>query len=278
MQRRGGSFRGESGETLHTIHWQPGGKASAAVVLMHGYAEHAGRYEGLANELAGLGFAVHALEFAGHGQSTGPRGEVPSFDGLVADLGSFIAQLRSDQPGLRFGLLGHSVGAAVATALCVREPRAVDALVLLSPYLRHGLPVPAWRSKMMRLLARRLPWLGVGGVDASHLSRIPAEVTAYRKDPLVYHRLSSARTVSELFGGFETLQRADLLTVPLLLLHGSADKVAHPEASAELARRASSSDLTFELVPGGYHELLNDLDRESVSRRIVEWLEQRLLR
>jgi acylglycerol lipase len=273
---RSDSFLSERGNTLHTLSWSPPGDPRGLVVLTHGYGEHAGRYQALAAALVGRGFAVRATDHAGHGRSAGQRGHVESFDALVSDLGSFVRSLRGERPELSCGLFAHSFGGAVATALCAREPFLIDALALSAPYLSHGEHVPDWRMRLIRLLGRVAPGLGVDSVDPALLSRLPAEVAAYRADPLVFHGKASAHTVLELFTGFETLDRAQRITVPLLVIHGSGDRIADPGASRTLTERVSSSDVTFELVDGGFHEVLNDLGRERMLERVVDWLEPRL--
>lgn len=273
---RSNSFRGAGGLTLHTLSWLPEGDPLGLVVIAHGYAEHSARYQNLAVALAQKGFAVHAFDFAGHGRSAGRRGYVSSFPALVADLTVFVHRLRSDNPHLRCGLFGHSVGGAVAADLCANEPALVDALLLSSPYLRHGEPVGEGRLRLVRLLARLFPRLGIDRVDAKHLSRLPAQVQAYLSDPLVFRRKSSAHTVMQLFSGFEVLDRAASISAPLLIIHGNDDRIADPGASRALSQRVSSTDVTFELVAGGYHELLNDLGRERIVERMVDWLLPRL--
>jgi acylglycerol lipase len=276
VSRGTGSATSAQGSPPHTLSWQPEGEARALVVLAHGYAEHAGRYDRLAVALAEQGLAVHALDFAGHGRSAGRRGHVRSFAGLVDDLAGFLHSLREAHPRLRCGLFGHSLGGAVSAALCAAEPEVVDALVLSSPYLRHGEQVSPVRLRLAGLLARAFPYVGLERIDVNRLSRLPAQVRAYVDDPLVFHGKAPAHTAMQLFAGFATLERADRITVPLLVLHGNEDRIADPRGSRELADKVSSPDVTYELVGGGYHELLNDLGRERIVERVVDWFLPRL--
>jgi acylglycerol lipase len=247
------------------------------VVLAHGYGEHAGRYGPLAGVLTGRGMAVHAMDFVGHGRSAGRRGVVESLQDQVADLSAFIRELRGEAPGLPAGLLGHSVGGAVAAALCAREREIVDALVLSAPHLVYGKAGSPIRRLGVDFLARFLPTVGVERIDPRLLSRIPGEVEAYRRDPLVFHGRIPARTARELLGAAGALESAERIEVPLLIVQGGEDRIAHPNGARELSERVSSRDATFELVAGGYHELLNDLGRDRVSERIADWLQARLL-
>lgn len=274
--RRSGSIRGRGGLTLHTLSWIPDANPRGMVVLAHGYGEHAGRYGHLALALVEQDIAVHAVDFAAHGRSAGHRGDVNSFEGWVGDLGNFVREMRSQSPELKCGLFAHSFGGSVATALCSRDQDVVDALVLSAPYLAHGEGVSAWRLRLVRLLARSFPNLGLDRVDPNKISRLPAQVEAYRNDPLVFHGKVTARTVTQLFAGFGALNDANRISVPLLILHGSDDRIADPTASGALSRLVSSVDVTFELVADGYHELLNDLGRERVLARVVDWFRPRL--
>lgn len=279
MQRRRGSFRSTQGLTLHTLTWAPDEDVDArgVVVIAHGLGEHSDRYMPLAKSLTDRGLRVHAVDLPGHGRSAGRRGEVSSFEALVSDLHSFVDEVRGSAAGLHCGLIGHSMGGALAAAVAARYPGAVDALVLSAPYLRHGRPVSELQKRALRLLARVSPRLGVDRVETEALSRLPHEVEAYRSDPLVYHGRVNARTAVQLFEGFRTLEDASLITAPLLIIHGSDDRIAHPSASRELADSTSSRDVTLEIVSGGYHELLNDVDGERMRQRVSEWLEARLV-
>ena len=276
MNRKSGSHRSPRGITLHTFEWLPDAGPQGVVIIAHGYGEHSGRYGKLARDLNARGFAVHALDFASHGKSAGRRGEVSSLEDFIADLHSFTIEIRGRWPGLPAGLLGHSFGGAVAAALCIREPGLVDALVLSSPYLRHGKPVPPPLLALVQVLSRVAPRVPVQKVEQAALSRIPAEVEAYRSDPLVYKGGVSAGTAMQLTRGREVIDRAPDLQLPLLVVHGDADRISHHLGSREFVDRVGSPRVTFELIGGGYHELLNDLDGDRMRDRICDWLQAQL--
>jgi len=274
--RRGASFRSHQGHTLRTLSWEPEGEAQGVVVLVHGYAEHAGRYDALAKALTERQLAVEALEFPGHGRSQGRRGEVASFDGLVADLANFVDATGEVYGELPLGLFGHSMGGAVSAQLLALRPDSVKAAVLSAPYLRHGKPVPPVQAQAVRLLAGIAPRLGVQKLDPGELSRIQGEVDAYRNDPLIHTGMVNARTAAQLLQGSKVLNEAQKIRVPLLIIHGTDDRVSHPGGSRELASRVASRDLTLELVEGGYHELLNDLEGNRLTELVADWLMSRL--
>lgn len=282
MEHRIGSFVTSDDLTLFTQQWWPDRAAwtdpKALVVLSHGFAEHSGRYAHLAEFLTGHGYALTTYDQRGHGRSEGRRGYVALFDALVDDLRRFLEGLRERQPDLPRFLLGHSVGGVVAARLALDHPHKIDGLILSSPYLRNAVPVPALLEALAPPLSRLFPRLpAVAPLPAELMSRDPEEVRRYRSDPLNYGGRVHARTAAEFSSaGPFVLSRADVITVPMLILHGDADGVAHPSGSLELFQKAGSTHKRREVFEGGYHELLNDLDRDRMMAEILDWMEERL--
>lgn len=251
--------------------WRPEEPPRAHLAVIHGYAEHGGRYGGIAEAAAERGVAVHALDLRGHGTSPGPRGDVSSVERTVADVVAYVEDL--PEPAFLFG---HSAGGAAAACAASRLPD-LPGLVLSAPYLRDPEPVPGWLRSVARSLAAVAPRAPVRRLDPEALSRIPAEVRAYRDDPLVYTGPVRARAgILLLDMGERALERAPEIEPPVLVMHGAADRVADPDASRELIERIGRDDARLELVSGGYHELLNDLERERVTSAILDWLDERV--
>ena len=270
MDRQRSRWTAPDGVELGQTTWRPRGEPNAHLALIHGYAEHGGRYERFATAAVERGFAVHALDLRGHGTSPGLRGDLGSVERTVSDVVAYVTQL----PSPRF-LFGHSAGGAAATRAAA-DLRDVHGVVLSAPYLRNAGPVPAWLRAVAKGLAAVAPRMPVRTLDADTLSRIPEEVTAYRDDPLVYTGPVRAKTGTLLLEmGERALETAPRIGHPVLLMHGGDDQVADPEASRELAERIGHHDVHLEIVPGGYHELLNDLERAQVTSSILAWLEDR---
>lgn len=275
MTTQTGSWTAPDGRELHTRRWLPEGAARGHVALIHGYAEHSGRYARFAGRLVARGFAVHALDLHGHGLSPGVPGDVVSWERLVQDVRAFAAAV----PQPRF-LFGHSAGGAAAVLAAADHSHAPDldlaGLVLSSPYVLNAVPAPAGLVWVVRALAEVLPRLPVKALDQNALSREPGEVRAYRDDPLVYTGRTRARTIVELLDmGAAARAAAERIASPLLIVHGGADRIADPEGSRRLFERVGAADKQLEIYPGGFHELLNDLEREQVMQDILAWLEQR---
>ena len=251
--------------------WRPDGTPRARLALIHGYAEHGGRYGRFGGAAVRRGFAVHALDLRGHGRSPGRRGDLGSVERTVGDVAAYVKQL----PETAF-LFGHSAGGAAAACAAAGFPD-LPGLVLSAPYLRNAEPVPAWLRGVARLLATVAPRMPVRSLDTEALSRIPDEVSAYRNDPLVYTGPVRAKTGTLLLDmGERALEAAPRIAAPVLVMHGGDDRVADPEASRELAQRIGRDDVRVEIVAGGYHELLNDLERDRVTSSMLDWLEERL--
>lgn len=276
MQHHTGSLRSHDGLTLHTHAWLPDGTPRATVVLVHGYAEHAGRYDAFARALVEEGVAVRALDLRGHGRSEGPRAQVEDFHHFVDDLTRFVEGLDEGAGGPRF-LFGHSMGGLVATRYVLEHPGEADGLILSSPYFEDQRPTPSWLLRTVSFLARFLPALPTLAVDPTVTSRDETAVRAYREDPLVTHGRVKAKIGTEMTeAGAVLMRRATDLRVPLLVFHGGGDRLASPAATRAFVDRVGSDDKTFHAYEGGYHELLNDVIHETVTRDVLAWLAARL--
>jgi alpha-beta hydrolase superfamily lysophospholipase len=279
VKQREGSLTGPENATIYFQCWEPEHTARAVFVLAHGAAEHSGRYDIFGAYFASRGFAVAALDHPGHGRSDGTPGHVRSFDDYIDSLHLFQQQVSNDYPGIPQILLGHSMGGLIGTNYLLRNQGAFIGCVLSGPAIKTELKPPVWQMLMIRLLSRFFPKTGALQLDASGVSRDPAEVARYLSDPLNYSGKLSARLVAELFRAMGIIQaRAAEITLPLLLLHGGADAMASPEGSRFLDAHVSSGDKTLHIYPGLYHEIFNEPEREQVFAEVLAWCEELLAR
>ena len=224
---------------------------------------------------AGLGYPVYALDHRGHGRSGGRRAVVDRMDNAVADLHTFVAFAASQHPGHKVFLLGHSMGGTISLAFAPRHQEELAGMVLSGPVAVLEAASPALRVAA-KVLSALTPNLGVFGVDPSLVSRDPEVVRAYREDPLVFHGKLPARTVAELAGAVERFPATvGGIRLPLLLMHGTADKLAPPAGSSMVNERAGSSDKTLRLYDGLFHEILNEPEKETVIGDLLDWLNAR---
>ena len=277
MQHLEMQFSGCEAVSLFAQSWLPE-RPRASVVIAHGLGEHGGRYAHVAQALGALGCAVHALDHRGHGRSGGERAFVDRWSHIVADLDHFIDRVRQAAPGLPLFLLGHSMGGAIALASALGRPEAIDALILSGPAvdLEGAPPLARMAGKLLSVLA---PHLGMLAVDPNHVSRDPKAVADYVADPLNFHAKVPARTIGEMVRFAEALPpRLGTLRLPVLALHGGADKLAGPAGSRMVIARASSADKTLQVYDGLFHDIFNELppDRARVITDLCAWVSARL--
>ena len=277
MRHATGHQASSGGGELHTCEWHPDAPARGVVVLVHGLAEHSGRYAGLVGRLTAEGLAVHALDHRGHGRSPGARAQVGRFAWLVADVATRLAAARAAHPGLPLILLGHSMGGAIALATALAHPEGIKALVLSAPAIGVDPAVPALRVALARVLSRLLPGAGVLRLDASLVSRDAAVVRAYEADPLVHRGAVPARTAVELLEAMAAFPAAvGALRIPTLVLHGTADGLVPIRHVEPVWQRLGSPDLTVHRYTGLFHEVFNEPEREQVFDDLAAWIRRRL--
>lgn len=254
--------------------WLPAGDPRAVVAIVHGYAEHSGRYQHLAAFLNARGYAVEALDLRGHGQSSGRRVYVRSFSEYLSDVARFLRAVRERHPAKPVFLLGHSMGGGIATLFVIARKPEIAGLVLSGPALRVRSAPTGMRMRGLRLLGKVAPTYSLAPLPAAAISRDPTVVEAYENDPLVYR---GGMRLGHGAASMRALQRVQLdmeeVEVPLLVMHGSADRLTSPEGSEELIERARSTDKTFKVYDGLYHEIFNEPEQETVMLDLAQWLD-----
>ena len=263
-----------AGAALYVTHWLPAGLPKAVVLLAHGYAEHAGRYEHVAKRLTDAGYAVYAVDHWGHGRSDGTPGFVPRFtaftDGM-AELLTLVEVNHGDMPRL---LLGHSMGGLISTLFLIERQSAFVAAALSGPAIVPGAPPSRFTVWISRFLSRFFPRLGVLALDANGVSRDPAVVAAYLADPLVYTGKIGARLGKEFMDAMAAAQAgAPKITLPILLQHGEKDSLASVAGSQYLFDHVSSADKILKIYPGLFHEIYNEPEQGAVLDDLVGWFD-----
>jgi alpha-beta hydrolase superfamily lysophospholipase len=252
-QRTGRRFAGVR-HPIHTHSW-PHPSPRYLAVFVHGYADHAGRYDHVAQVLNRHGAAVHAPDHMGSGRSEGPRALVEDYDDLVDDVHTVVTHARAEHPGLPVVLIGHSIGGMVAVRYAQRHPGEPAALVLVAPVLG------SWHTATALLAFDEIPEMpiDVGAV----MSRDPAEAARYNEDPLVWHGAFVRTTLESVV---TCLGRIDggggLAFLPTLWLHGDADPLARIDETRGGLEKIRGFHLTERVYPGALHGLYHDLDRD----------------
>lgn len=273
VRRIEASFQAGGGLRLFRRAWLPA-RPERALVVVHGFAEHSGRYDHLGVWFASRGFAVHAYDQRGHGRSEGLRCHVERFEEYLDDLDAMLSCVREEQARAPLVLLGHSMGGLVVAAhLTERAPAprcavTSGAALALSPELSR---VRIFAARALRRLAPRLR-LG-SGLDPRGLSRDADVVRRYVEDPLV-HRSMTTSLATEIVAAVERTSAAcERVGVPWLLLHGEADPIC-PVAGSRAARaRVRARGSALRTYPGLRHEIFNEPEHEQVFGDVLGWVE-----
>jgi alpha-beta hydrolase superfamily lysophospholipase len=270
-----GRFEGAGGVGIQWQAWLPDAEPRALVLLAHGAAEHSGRYAWTAGRLAARGHAVYALDHRGHGRSDGPRSFVDRLDNAVADLHRLSGLAQERHPGAPRYLLGHSMGGCISLGYALSHQDELSGLVLSAPFaLLDVNPVARFASRLLSRIAPRLP---VYKIDGTTVSRDPEVVSAYDSDPLNHRGMLPARTIGELTEAVGELpERLPSLRLPILVVHGTGDRLVDPRGSELVRERSGSEDCTLIGYDGLYHEVLNEPERDRVLADVADWIEARL--
>jgi alpha-beta hydrolase superfamily lysophospholipase len=271
-----GSFTGARGLRLFRRIRRPAGRPRGVVINLHGLGDHSGLYPDLMDHLASVGLVVHAPDLRGNGRSPGQRGYIGRWEELRADLHALVALVRSEEPGLPLFLLGNSLGGLVVLDYALTYPEGVRGVIAAAPPLGR-LSVPAPLLALGRLMSRVWPRFSVRtGMDLSGLARDSAVRATVLADPL-FHRRGNARLSTEVVATIARVQGdAPRFPVPVLILHGSADRMVTPEGSRAFIARVGHPDRELREYPDGYHALFADLDRARVLDDLERWIVSRL--
>jgi alpha-beta hydrolase superfamily lysophospholipase len=248
--------------------------AVAAVLVVHGFGEHAGRHAKTMRSWAARGIATYAYDQRGHGHSPGERAVVARFDDLVDDSVAIRRRVAAERPELPLFLFGASMGGVVATRSAQRLSDGLRGVVLLAPGFAVAEHIPPFVRGMLRGVRKIAPGLKLQPLTFSALSRDPAVGEAYQRDPLTYHGAVPLASATEIVAAGEAaIADAARYAVPTLLLQGDADRIVFPIGATRFVQAATNNrELTLEVVNGGYHELFNDPGGEVLASRAADWV------
>ena len=273
MKHQEGHFKGLKDLELYYQAWLPAGDPRAVLLVVHGLAEHSGRYGNVVNFFVPKGYAVYAPDHRGHGRSGGQRAYVERFTDYLEDLKTFFNMVRGWHPDRKIFMVGHSMGGTIGLTYALRHQEELDGLALSGATVRVGESISPLTVAVGKLIALLLPKMGTVVLDASAISRDPAVVAAYDNDPLVFRGKIPARMGAELIRTMETLpNQVSQLRLPILIMHGTADRLGDPQGSQWLFDAVGSADKTLKLYEGYYHEIFNEPEHERVLADVEAWL------
>ena len=273
-------WQDKEGITFFLRGWEPeAGNPKALVVLVHGLGEHTARYAHVGKALARAGYALVGFDLRGHGKSGGPRGHASSLDAYMQDIHQFLSLMEQRFPALPHFLYGHSLGGLLALTYAIQYGAGLKGVIATGPALRSSLQEQKAKVAMVRLLGSLVPAMTLqSGLDAATVSRDVAVVEAYRNDPLVHDNASLGFGKAALTAIDLCFARARDFSAPLLIMHGTGDKINFFSGSEDFARLVSEAgrDVTLRLWNDLYHEIHNEPEKEEVLQFMIEWLDKHL--
>jgi len=271
------TFGSPGGVDIFLRSWRPESAPRAVMVICHGFNAHSGQYAPVAQRLAAAGFAVYAPDLRGRGRSQGERFYVEDVADYATDLGGAVAIAKSREPGLPVFLLGHSAGGVTAAIYTLDHQDELAGFICES--FAFQVPAPGFALAAIKGLSHIAPHLGVLKLNNEFFSRDPAIVAALNADPYIKDETQPAMTVAALTRADERLHDSfETITIPLLILHGTADKATVYKGSQYFYDHAGSADKTLKLYEGHYHDPLADIGKEAVFADILAWLDAHVAR
>jgi alpha-beta hydrolase superfamily lysophospholipase len=262
-QSREWTYDGRHGK-LAARTWRGPDQPTHIVIVAHGYGEHIGRYERLADALVRNGAAVYAVDHVGHGKSEGERVLVEDFEDIVDDLHALDGTARHEHPDLPVVLLGHSMGGLIAARYAQLYGNTLAALVLSSPV------VGRWDAVSQLLAVDEIP---DAPLDVTTLSRDPAVGETYAADPLVWHGPFKRTTLQALRRGLETIAAGPSVgDLPLMWVHGEDDQLVPIEGSRTGIEHPRGARFVERTYPQARHELFNELNADDVIVEVAEFI------
>lgn len=269
------SWTTSDGLKIHGHHWsleQP----KAVVAFVHGMGEHGARYAPIAEVFAAAGMASMAYDRRGHGRSEGKRGHTISFAAFIAEIKVLITQAKAAYPGIPVFLYGHSMGGNLVLNYLIEEHVEVDGVIASAPWIDLAFKPSPIKLQMGKLVRSLLPGISMkNDLNPEHISRDPAEVQAYINDPLVHDQITPNTGVFMLNKAEELQSFSGEIKVPLLIMHGTADKVISYDAAKAFSERVTGP-VAFKTWEGGYHEIHHDPNKAEVITFAKDWLLEQL--
>lgn len=277
IQYESGSFTTKDGLSLFEQWWLPAGEHKALLVIVHGLAEHSGRYEHVAKFFASHGYLVGTFDLRGHGKSEGKRSLIRSFDSYLNDLGIFLQRARQrigEKPAF---LLGHSMGGTIVSKYMLTRQLDMKGIIITGGLIKLPQNIPLILSPVVSLIASIFPEMPTFALAAGDVSRVPEVVEKYDNDALNYRGKLPAITGAELSKACTFIQKnSQKTTPPVLIMSGSEDTMVNPQGSHILYDNLLTKDKTLKVYEGLHHEILNEPEQPQVMEDILSWMEEHL--
>jgi acylglycerol lipase len=272
------TFPSSGGAQLYGEWFAPTAAARGLAVVVHGYAEHCGRYRETAHALVAAGIATFTYDMRGHGQASGRRGHVARFTEYLDDLDAAMARARALAGDVPRVLVAHSNGSLIALRALADPARRPDvrAAAVASPFLRIKLEVPTAKRIAGKIASRIYPTLALPNeLRVEDLTHDAGKQEERRKDTLC-HGVATARWFTEAEAAQDYVyEHASAISVPTIWLVGGADPIADPTRSRAVQQRLRAPSTFHDLV-GLKHEVFNETDRARVFGLLTDFVTREL--
>ena len=277
MQTRDWVWESSDGLEMFAQSWAPDENPKAVVSLVHGLGEHSGRYAHVGKTFTDAGVALAGFDLRGHGKSGGPRGHIPSFEAFMDDIEGFQTQMDKRFSGLPRFLYGHSLGGILVLNYVLRRKPDFKGVISTGSGLRTALEEQTAKVAMARVLGTLMPNMAIpSGLDPTTISRSSEVVDAYVNDPLVHDKMTLGFGKIMLSVLPWTFEHAHEFSLPLLIMHGTDDKLGYPRGSEEFSALVQQ-DCTLKLWDGLHHEIHNEPEKEEVLQYTLDWVDAQLV-
>ncbi len=277
MKHQEGFFQGVDETRVYYQCWLPENDAKAVLLIVHGLAEHSGRYMNVVDHFVPLGYGVYGIDHIGHGKSDGTRVFVNRFEDFTNTLKNYFDMIQEWQPQKPIFLVGHSMGGLIGSIYLLDHQAELTGSVISGPSVKVPDNISSATIFFGKMFSTLMPKFGLVGLEADGVSRDPAVVEAYVSDPLVYTGKVTARLAAELLKAMQRItDEAGRITLPVLVVQGSEDRLVDPSGAQMLYDCISSEDKTLKIYDGLYHEVFNEPEYKEVLGDVEAWLDKRI--
>ncbi|MEO7044026.1 MAG: lysophospholipase [Ferruginibacter sp.] len=273
MKSQTSTFENKAGLKIFTRTWLPDEASKGIIIFTHGFNSHSAYFQWSAEQFTAQNYAVYALDQQGRGQSEGERFYTDNIYDAVADVDFVVDLAKNEHPNLPTFILGHSAGGVLACLYALEHQEKLSGLI--SESFAFKVPAPEFALAVLKGLSHIAPHLHTIKLKNEDFSRNPEAVAIMNNDPLIADESEPSKSMEQLVKADDRLEKEfPLITLPVFILHGTADKAAKPSGSQFFFDNAGSTDKTIKFYDGHYHDLLNDLDKEIVMTDIIDWVKK----
>ena len=275
MQYQKSFFKSSDGLKLVTHTWQPKERSRYVLTVIHGMGEHGKRYDSFAHFFVKKGFVVTAVDLRGHGESEGKRGHTSSFEQILDDINDFVNLQQQRFSDLKQVLYGYSMGGNFLLNYLLTKETNAYAAIASAPALKSRYAPPPMKAFLAKIVRSIYPSFTVSsGVRSEDMFRTKNLDANYVKDPLLHKKISIEMALASIEKGVWALENACRVNLPLLIMHGTDDRVTQHSASEDFIKQVDNDLGRLKLYDGLFHDLHNDANKDLILQDVYTWIQE----